>query len=205
MADTQTPRIYLVTPPEIDAEVFPDTLAAVLDRVPVECLRLDLATTDEDRIARAADAVREVAHRRDVAVVVAAHVGLVERLGLDGVHLLDGARSVRKVRKALGGDRIVGAFCGHSRHDGMSAGEAGADYVSFGPVRQSQLGDGSFAEPELFAWWSEMIEIPVVAEGVNLPSLEALMQVTDFVVPDTECWRANDPADAFRRILEPLL
>src|SRR4028118_212806 len=62
------------------------------------------------------------------------HALLVSRLGLDGVPLLDAARSVRKVRKDLGDDAIVGAFCHASRHDGMTAGELGADYVSFGPV-----------------------------------------------------------------------
>ncbi|HIE71875.1 MAG TPA: hypothetical protein EYP98_17775, partial [Planctomycetes bacterium] len=56
-----------------------------------------------------------------------------QRLGLDGVHLTDGSRSVRVARKELGPDAIVGAFCGTSRHDGMVAGEAGADYVALGP------------------------------------------------------------------------
>ena len=41
-----------------------------------------------------ADALREIAHARDVALVIERHVLLVERLGLDGVHLTDGARSV---------------------------------------------------------------------------------------------------------------
>ena len=36
-------------------------------------------------------------------------------------------------------DAIVGAFCGTSRHDGMTAGEMGADYVSFGPVAAVSL------------------------------------------------------------------
>ena len=74
------------------------------------------------------------------------HAMLAERYGLDGVHLTDGARSVRKIRKELGADPILGAFCAASRHDGMTAGEAGADYVSFGPVGDSGLGDGTRAE-----------------------------------------------------------
>ena len=75
-----------------------------------------------------------MAHARDVPLVVADHYRLVARLGLDGVHLSDGARQVRAVRKALGQDAIVGAFAHASRHEGLTAGEIGADYVSFGPV-----------------------------------------------------------------------
>ena len=124
MADRERPQLYLLTPPEIELSRFPGQLAAVMDAHEIACLRLTLATRDEDRLSRAADAVREVAHARDVAVVIDTHVSLAERLGLDGVHLTDGARSVRKTRTALGADAIVGAFCHASRHDGMTAGES---------------------------------------------------------------------------------
>ena len=106
-------------------------------------------------------------------LVVADHFRLAPRLGLDGVHLTDGARQVRAARKALGADAIVGAFARASRHDGMTAAEIGADYVSFGPVGATGLGDGSVAPLDLFAWWSEMIEVPVVAEGGLTPALAA--------------------------------
>ncbi len=74
----------------------------MLDAAEIACVRLTMATQDEDRIARAADTLREVAHARDIAVVIDTHVALVERLGLDGVHLSDGARSIRETRKTLG-------------------------------------------------------------------------------------------------------
>lgn len=201
MADTEQPQLYLITPPEFDLSTFPALLARVLDAVPVACIRLDLASRDEDRIARAADACREVAHARDTAIVISDHVVLAERLGLDGVHLSDGARSVRKTRKTLGNDAIIGAFCGTSRHDGMNAGEAGADYVSFGPVGGAALGDGTIAEAELFEWWSQMIELPVVAEGGLDPALiAALTPVTDFFAIGEEIWREDDPAAALARL-----
>jgi len=138
-------------------------------------------------------------------VVIERHVGLAERLGLDGVHLLDGARSVRAARKALGPDGIVGAFCGVLRHDGMSAGEAGADYVAFGPVTPTGLGDGSFAETELFAWWSEMIEVPVVAEGaLDAGRIAELAPVTDFFGIGPEIWGAEDPLGALQGLVSAM-
>ncbi len=200
MADASeggAPQIYLVTPPDFELSSFPDRLDDVLDAHEVACVRLALASRDEDRIARAADAVREVCHRADVACVIDSHIGLAERLGLDGVHLLDGSRSVRSARKALGGEAIVGAFCGTSSHDGMTAGEQGADYISFGPVTASALGDGSVAEIDLFAWWSEMIEIPVVAEGGITPEAAGhLRDVVDFLSVGEEIWSQPDAAQA---------
>lgn len=197
MDTPEQPQLYLITPPEFELSSFPDLLASVLDAQPVACVRLDLATRDEDRLSRAADALREVTHARDIALVLTDHTVLSEKLGLDGVHLTDAARSVRETRKALGEDAIVGSFCATSRHDGMTAGEAGADYVSFGPVRASNLGDGSFAEAELFEWWSEMIEVPVVAEGtLDAATIAALTPFTDFFGIGEEIWAADDPAAA---------
>jgi thiamine-phosphate pyrophosphorylase len=205
MSDQEQPQIYLITPAELDLSQFQDRLAAVLDAQPVACLRVALATHDEDRIARAADACREVCHARDVAIVMASHIGLAERLGLDGVHLPDGARSVRKARKALGPDAIIGAFCAQSRHEGINAGEAGADYIAFGPAGISGLGDGAQAEPELFRWWSEMIELPVVAEGaLDAGLITALAPITDFFGIGDEIWDQDDPAAALGQLIRAM-
>ncbi|MFA3915540.1 thiamine phosphate synthase [Ruegeria hyattellae] len=194
MDSPEQPQIYLITPPEIDSQQFPDQLARVLDGAEIACIRLALSSGDEDHIARTADALREVAHARDIALVISDHVLMAQRLGLDGVHLSDAARSVRAARKELGADAIVGSFCGVSRHDGMSAGEAGADYVSFGPLGATALGDGTFAEPDLFQWWSEMIEVPVVAEGRLTEDLvRQLASQTDFFGIGQEIWEAEDP------------
>ena len=205
MADTDQPQLYLITPPDFDLGSYPDQLARVLDSTDIACLRLSLATRDEDRLLRAADAVREVAHRFDVALVIDTHVVLAQRLGLDGVHLTDGSRSVRVARKELGPDAIVGAFCGTSRHDGMVAGEAGADYVALGPVGSVALGDGSKVEFDVFEWWSQVIELPVVAEGGLTPELVTqLAPVTDFFGIGEEIWSAEDPVAALALLTAPL-
>ncbi|WP_136644361.1 thiamine phosphate synthase [Tabrizicola sp. YIM 78059] len=199
------PQITLITPPSFDPGNFSDRIARVLDGIEIACLRLSLGTKDEDTLMRAADAAREVAHARDVAVVIDNHLILAERLGLDGVHLTDGARSVRKARKELGADAIVGAFCRASKHEGMTAGEAGADYIAFGPVGETRLGDGSRAEFELFEWWTEVIEVPVVAEGALTAELVARFgPVTDFFAVGEEIWGAEDPLAALKSLMAPL-
>ena len=190
---TDMPQLYLVTPPEIDAP-FADRLSAVLDAHAIACLRLSPASRDEDRVMRAADLCREVAHRFDVPLVITDHAALVDRMGLDGVHLTD-PRPLRKLRVEWGPDPIIGAFCGTSRHEGMNAGEAGADYVAFGPAGATTLGTGERALPDLFEWWSEMIELPVVAEGaLDGETIAALAQATDFIALGEEIWSADDPA-----------
>jgi thiamine-phosphate pyrophosphorylase len=205
MAADERPQITLITPSTFEPETFVERIGLILDGVEIACLRLALGTRDEDILMRAADAAREAAHARDVAVVIDNHLILAERLGLDGVHLTDGSRNVRKARKDLGADAIVGAFCATSRHDGMTAGEAGADYVAFGPIGETKLGDGSSAPFELFEWWSEVIEVPIIAEGALTTELvERFGPVTDFFAVGEEIWGAENPLTALKDLLAPL-
>lgn len=205
MSDEQRAQITLITPPAFDLDIFPDQLAAVLDGYDIACVRLSLASRDEDVIARAADACRVVTHARDVAIVIDTHVMMVERLGLDGVNLTDGARQVRKIRETLGADAIVGAFCGITRHDGMNAAEAGADYVAFGPVGATTLGNGELVDFDLIEWWSQVIEVPVITEGALTPELIARFgPVTDFFGVGDEIWSHDAPLAALKTLLAPL-
>lgn len=202
MAESDRPQIYLISPPVIALETFPDQLAALLDAVEVACLRFAPSTRDADLIARMADALRAVAHERDVAIVIESHLKLVEPHGLDGIHLTDGAKTVREARKLLGADAIVGTHCGATRHEGISAGEAGADYVAFGPVGKTALGTEEEVPENLFAWWSEVIEVPVVAEGALTADLiRTLSPVTDFFGIGDEVWTAPDPVAAMRALI----
>lgn len=192
--EIHTPQIYLITPNAFELASFADQLAGMLDTHDIACVRMALASTDEREISQAADQLREVCHAREVAIVIDSHFRLVETHGLDGVHLPDSSRQVRDVRKALGPDAVVGTYCGASRHAGMTAGEIGADYISFGPVTQTALGSGTLAEYDLFEWWSETVEVPVVAEGnVTLDIATTLAPVVDFFGLGDEVWGTENP------------
>jgi thiamine-phosphate pyrophosphorylase len=201
-------RLYLVTPESMDPAAFAPLLTRALGTGAVACVRLDLGAAPEEAWRAVANHLLPVCYEADVALVVAEHWRLVQPLGLDGVHLggASGSTPVREVRKALGPDRIVGCFAGASRHRGMTMAEAGADYVAFGPVGETGLlGDHARAGDDLFAWWSEMIETPCVAEGGLTPADAArLAPVADFVVPDRRLWGAPDPVAAIAGVATAL-
>ena len=201
MSTQDLPQIYLVTPSIINLQTYPEQLAQILDKVDIACLRLGLASTDEDEIARTADALRDVAHTRDIMLVIERHALMVDRLGLDGVHLTDGGHNLRHLLKNMGSEVILGAFGKPSRHQGIGAGEAGADYVSFGPVAASTLGDGNQVDPELLSWWSEMIEVPVVAEGgLTQDVIRNLSDRVDFFAIGPEIWSTENPLTSLQAL-----
>ena len=67
------------------------------------------------------------------------------------------------------------------------------------------MGDGAIAEAKLFQWWSEIVELPVVAEGGLTPELVTqLAPVTDFFGIGEEIWSAEDPVAALALLTAPL-
>lgn len=185
------PRLYLGAPAPLDPAPFADALAAALDAGDVACLRLTAPEgASEDALKRAVAALAPVCQARDVALLIADYYRLVPETALDGVHFTSGRGAIREARALLGPDKIIGVGCGASRHQGLTAGELGADYVSFGPVAAPEaLRTGALAEPELFAWWQSMIELPVVAEGGMTPEIAGeLVGSADFVLADRSVW-----------------
>jgi thiamine-phosphate pyrophosphorylase len=193
MSDQESTQLYLITPTDAELSFYTETLAPLLDKFPLACVRLGLVSDDETAISRHADQLREVAHARDVSAVITTHYRLVDQLGLDGVHRVDAAKTLRDIRDELGTDAIIGAHCGTSRHAGMNAGEAGADYVSFGPMTQTALGDEAIAEFNTFEWWSQMVELPVIAEGnLTLDAAATIAPEADFIALGPELWNTHD-------------
>jgi len=204
MSEQDHPGIYLISPTDFSLSVFAEQLAGILDTFEIPCVRLRGFSDDADTIARAADVLREICHQREVPIVIDNHYRIAQSHGLDGVHLTTGTKHLRDLRKELGADAIIGSYCGDSRHTGITAGEIGADYVSFGPVTQSPLASDQIAAFDTFEWWSEMINLPVVAEGfVTLEAAEKLAPVTDFFALGAEIWNAGtDPETTLRDYLK---
>lgn len=202
---SDAPGLVLITPRQFEPAPFADRLARLLDARDVACVRLDLDSTDPGEISRAADALHAVCDARDIALIATDHYRLAHELGLDGVHLSD-HRQLRDARKLLGPDPICGAFCGASRHDGMTAGEIGATYVAFGPLSPSPLGDGAVADEDVFVWWADMIEVPVLAEGgLTRERAQVLAPFIDYFAIGPEIWPESWDADDAKSALDTLL
>ena len=193
MADEEQTQIYLITPPQFELSTFSNDLSGLLDKFEIAWVRLRCASETAEDIGRAADTLREVCHAREVPLVVENHGKIALNHGLDGVHLTDGARQIRYMREMLEDDAIIGSFCENSRHYGLSAGEAGADYVAFGPMAETPLSTNDPADFETFEWWSEVVEVPVVAEGaISLELAEKLAPITDFLALGSELFSAPE-------------
>lgn len=186
-------QLYLLSPPEIDAG-FAERLTAALDSGPVAAFQLRLPGLDEHAVARAAEPLQRLCADRDVAFIVNDSVALAKRLGADGLHLEDNVDAAREARQALGPAMQIGVSCRDSRHRAMDAGEAGADYVSFGAFYPSRTRDSQVRpDPTILGWWTTLFEIPCVAiGGITSDNAAPLIAAgADFLAVSGGVWSAE--------------
>lgn len=109
----------------------------------------------------------EMAQAKKIAALIADDPAAARATGADGVHLSwrpEIEDAYEAARAALGPEAIVGADAGASRHDAMSLGEAGADYVAFGRTSGAYGPDEARdTQREMVVWWSDVFVVPVVA------------------------------------------
>ncbi len=159
-------RVYLITPEVLDPLPFADRLARALDAGDVAAVQLRLKNVDDDTWRRAIDALRPVAQSRGVAFLLNDRADLVVPTGCDGVHVGQEDMPAPQARKLIGPELTLGVTCKDSRDLAMQAGEDGADYVAFGAFFPSTTKEVTrHADPEILAWWSELMELPCCAIG----------------------------------------
>jgi len=196
-------RLYLVTPSVLDPLAFRDPLAAALDAGDVGAVQLRLKEVSDDDLRRAIDTLRPVAQSRDVAFLLNDRPDLAVATGCDGAHVGQEDTPVKEARRILGPDLTLGVSCHGSRELAMIGGEQGADYVAFGAFfpTGSKADAPVEAEPDILAWWSEMMELPSVAIGGITPANCApLVQAgADFLAVISAVWsHAEGPAAGVR-------
>jgi thiamine-phosphate pyrophosphorylase len=183
------PRLYLVTPPVADAQAFSAGLAAALAAGDVAAVLLRLAVADERTQINRAKALAPIVQDQGAALLLGGHAGLVARAGADGAHLT-GIAEFTDALAQLKPERIAGVGGLATRHDAMSAAEAGADYVMFGEPGAAGERPSFDAIEERIAWWAEVFEAPCVGYAASIDEVSPLVKAgADFVALGDWLWR----------------
>ena len=198
-------RLYLITPPRIDdPAAFARALELALDAGDVAALQIRLKDAPDSVIETLTEAIRPLAQARAVAVIMNDRPDLAARLGCDGVHVGQDDAPYAEARQAVGPNGVVGVTCHDSRHLGMEAAEAGADYVAFGAVFPTTTKDASTrVELELITTWQADMHAPCVAiGGITAENVHQVAAAgADFVAVCAGVWSHPDgPAAAVRAL-----
>ncbi|HOT82068.1 MAG TPA: thiamine phosphate synthase [Candidatus Defluviicoccus seviourii] len=184
-------RLYLITPPRLDAAAFSSVMAQALDAGDVAAVQLRLKDVSDDDIRQACDILRPVVQAREAAFLLNDRADLAAEMGCDGVHVGQSDCPYRTARRLVGDNAIVGVTCHASRHLAIEAAEAGADYVAFGAFFPTATKVApTAADPEILEWWSTMMTVPCVAiGGLTVANCAAVIEAgADFLAVSAGVW-----------------
>ena len=185
-------RLYLVTPPAFDPNIFKRDLDAALAAGDVACLQLRLKDASDDAVRAAARAVLPVCHAHDVALIVNDRPDLAAEVGADGVHIGQDDADYASARGAVGSAAIVGVTCHDSKHLAYEAAERGADYVAFGQFFPTSTKPMKYrAELDLIRDWSLTMTVPCVAiGGITVENCGPIVEAgADFLAVVAGVWK----------------
>jgi thiamine-phosphate pyrophosphorylase len=156
-------------------------LADAMSGADVAAVLLRLPDADERSLINLVKKVAPAVQDRDAALLLAGRDDIVARSGADGAHL-GNVDALKDAVARLKPKNIAGVGGLRTRHDAMTAGEAGADYVMFGDLDEAGNRASFDAIIDRVGWWAEVFEVPCVAYAARLEEIEALAAAgADFV------------------------
>ena len=194
------PRLYLATPVVDDPSALIADLPALLADSDVAAVLLRLALTDQRTMISRVKALAPAIQNGGAAVLLDGYVELVARSGADGAHLT-GIDAMQDALPTLKPDRIAGVGGLVTRHDSMTAGESGADYVLFGEPDARGQRPSIEAVCERLQWWAELFEPPCVGFAATLEEAgDFAVAGADFVLVGDFIWA--DPRGAAAALMD---
>jgi thiamine-phosphate pyrophosphorylase len=195
------PRLYLATPVVDDPLALAASLAGALSGADVAAVLLRLKQTDQRTMISRVKALAPVVQDHGAALLLDGYVELVARSGADGAHLT-GIAAMEDALPSLKPDRIAGVGGLTTRHDSMTAGEVGVDYVLFGEPDAKGQRPSAEAIAERLQWWAELFEPPCVGfAGSREEAHEFAAAGADFVLVGDFIWAdPRGPAAALSEV-----
>jgi thiamine-phosphate pyrophosphorylase len=200
--DIPDPRLVLFSPSG-EIQRASALIAQACEVADIASVILRTNDIEEREVLSRAEAFWAVTSKTGAVLLLEDRADLVEKTKADGAHLSNFPEQPA-LFKSLKPRYIAGAGGLASRHDAMTAGEAGADYVMFGDPAKGRR--PSFeAIVERVAWWAEIFEVPCVAHAASIEEIPALVHAgADFIALDEAVWRSDAPIDALARAIAHL-
>ena len=194
------PRLYLATPELDDASPLAASLPGLLAEADVAAVLVRLKPADPRTMITRVKALAPAIQGKGAALLLDGHVELVARAGADGAHLT-GIEALGEALPTLKPDRIAGVGGLTTRHDSMTAAEAGADYVLFGEPDARGQRPSAEAIAERLQWWAELFEPPCVGFAASREEAHRFAAAgADFVLVGDLIW--NDVRGAAAALMD---
>ncbi|RJQ52794.1 MAG: thiamine phosphate synthase [Nitrospiraceae bacterium] len=122
-------------------------------------------------------ALRSITRKHRVTFIINDYIDIALAVDADGVHLGQEDMPLREARKIMGKEKIIGIST-HTLKQAIEAGQAGADYIGFGPVFATATKDaGAPKGPGRLKEIRRHVRIPIVAiGGITTENVSSVMK-----------------------------
>ncbi len=187
------PRLFLITPPNIEIESFAELLD---DTLSVNNIAILLVASDSivfNNMHSNYKRIQQIAHRYNISALIQNNLKFANETTVDGVQIdeLDVLKQTLVNPKPF---EIVGAAGIESKHDAMVKGETQIDYMFFGNITATESEYSLPKVLEFSEWWAENFNIPGVAlAGQKLESIREIAKSgIEFIAVRNTIWNFPD-------------
>ncbi|EEO28441.1 thiamine phosphate synthase [Oxalobacter paraformigenes] len=193
--------LYIVTPDWDDTAKMVEVTEKALTGG-AQIVQYRHKTAGPELLLEQARALRDLCRRYEKPFIINDYVDLCLELDTDGIHVGGMDVPVKKVRAAVGPDKIVGASCYGDLELARKATRDGASYVAFGGFYPSRVKKYPVTTPQNIVsdWKKETPSMPVcVIGGMSVENAIPLVELgADMVAVVSGVYFQDDPEAAAR-------
>tara|TARA_Y100000590_G_scaffold56943_1_gene59786 strand:- start:62 stop:586 length:525 start_codon:yes stop_codon:yes gene_type:complete len=144
----------------------------------VKYFQLRLKKHSNSKLLRIARKVKNITKKYKVKLIINDFPVLAKKINADGCHLGQSDGSIKKARRLLKKNKIIGITCHGSKKLILNAVKEKPDYIALGSFFKSRLKPkAKKAQKNLVKWTKQKTNLPIVAiGGINNKNYKSLMR-----------------------------
>lgn len=191
MSEKTSCGIYLISPPQFILDEFVKDVLDALGTGLVSAFQLRMKDIEKQEIYNIGKTLLSYCNNHGIQFILNDDVEMAKEIGADGVHIGSSDSDVKRARKILGENKLIGVSCYNDKDRAIDMASSGADYVSFGAFYEtSTKKDVTKAEIATLEWWVRNSTVPCVAiGGINSENVGELVNAgADFIAVISYVW-----------------
>ena len=196
--------IYLISPNRIEKDFY-KKLSNILSSNKIKFFQLRLKKYSFEKILEISKKIKIITDRYNVKLIINDSPILAQKINANGCHLGQSDMSIKKARKILKKNKIIGLTCHGSKELIIKAIKFKPSYIALGSFFRSKLKPkAKKADINLIKWTKKITKIPIVAiGGINNKNYKILLKSgANYLAISSFIW--NNPRLKPKQILKKL-
>lgn len=201
--------LYLISPPNINFDQFPDLLAAIFaeSNNSIGAFQLRVKNRSVEDIFDISKILLPICKSYNIDYYINDHYKIADKLEIDGIHLGQDDGNIVKICQTYGRNFKIGISCMNSIELAFKAQKLGVNYVSFGAFFPTNTKKNTkSAKLRLLQDWQKQSSLPCAAiGGINQNNIRQIAKHKPYYIClISAIWSATNPILVVQKITQLL-